>query len=87
VQLTDTNKRARLYNGNVGTIIAIDAETGEIRVRLDAPTGQQGRKVECTASAFTGFRHSYAGTIYKGKGKTLDHTYLYHTHQGRAKSR
>ena len=31
------------------------------------------------AAEFDGFRHGYAGTIYKGQGKTLDHTYLYHT--------
>jgi hypothetical protein len=33
---------------------------------------------------FTGFRHGYAGTIYKGQGRTLDHTYLYHTHHWRS---
>ena len=32
-----------------------------------------------SAAEFEGFRHGYAGTIYKGQGKTLDHTYLYHT--------
>ena len=32
-----------------------------------------------SAAEFQGFRHGYAGTIYKGQGKTLDHTYLYHT--------
>ena len=34
----------------------------------------------------TGFRHGYAGTIYKGQGKTLDHTYLLHTQHWRAAS-
>jgi hypothetical protein len=33
------------------------------------------------ASEFEGFRHGYAGTIYKGQGKTLDHTYLLHARQ------
>ena len=37
-----------------------------------------------SAAEFTGFRHGYAGTIYKGQGKTLDHTYLYHTHHWRS---
>ena len=37
-----------------------------------------------SASEFAGFRHGYAGTIYKGQGKTLDHTYLYHTHHWRS---
>ena len=36
------------------------------------------------AAEFEGFRHGYAGTIYKGQGKTLDHTYLLHTHHWRA---
>ena len=39
-----------------------------------------------SASEFTGFRHGYAGTIYKGQGKTLDHTYLLHTQHWRAAS-
>ena len=38
-------------------------------------------------SAFDGFRHGYAGTIYKGQGRTVDHAYLYHTsHWGQANS-
>ena len=84
VQFTDTLKPARIYNGNVGTITEIDAETGVIRARLDAASGQQGREVAWSASEFAGFRHGYAGTIYKGQGRTLDHTYLYHTHHWRA---
>jgi hypothetical protein len=43
--------------------------------------------VSWSAAEFPGFRHGYAGTIYKGQGKTLDHTYLYHTkHWRRAAS-
>ena len=83
VQFTDTLKVARIYNGNVGTITAIDAEIGMIRVRLDTAPGP-GREVVWSASAFDGFRHGYAGTIYKGQGRTLDHTYLYHTHHWRS---
>jgi hypothetical protein len=84
VQFTDTLKMARIYNGNVGTIAAIDAETGVIRARLDAASGQEGREVAWSAAEFIGFRHGYAGTIYKGQGRTLDHTYLYHTHHWRS---
>jgi Ti-type conjugative transfer relaxase TraA len=84
VQFTDTLKVAGIYNGNVGTITAIDAETGVIRAKLDAASGQEGREVEWSASDFIGFRHGYAGTIYKGQGRTLDHTYLYHTHHWRS---
>jgi hypothetical protein len=84
VQFTDTLKASRIYNGNVGAITAIDAETGIIRARLDAAAGQEGREVEWSAAEFIGFRHGYAGTIYKGQGRTLDHTYLYHTHHWRS---
>ena len=51
--------------------------------RLDGPQGAPGREVVWSASEFDGFRHGYAGTIYKGQGKTLDHTYLYHTEHWR----
>lgn len=37
-----------------------------------------------SAGDFDGFRHGYAGTIYKGQGKTLDRTYLYHTEHRRS---
>ena len=85
VQFTDTLKFAGIYNGNVGTITKIDQETSRVvRARLDAASGHEGREVEWSASEFIGFRHGYAGTIYKGQGRTLDHTYLYHTHHWRA---
>ena len=79
VQFTDTDKRLHIYNGNTGTITGIDARTGELTARLDG-----GREVSWSAEEFDGFRHGYAGTIYKGQGKTLDHTYLYHTAHWRA---
>src|SRR5271165_7129596 len=84
VQFTDTDKRRHIYNGNAGTIIGLNAATGEITARLDAPSGKEGRVVTWSAAEFQGFRHGYAGTIYKGQGKTLDHTYLLHTHHWRA---
>ena len=84
VQFTDTLKAARIYNGNVGTITGIDERTGVIRARLDSTAAGQGREVMWSASEFVGFRHGYAGTIYKGQGRTLDHTYLYHTHHWRS---
>jgi Ti-type conjugative transfer relaxase TraA len=86
VQFTDTLKGAGIYNGNAGTVTGIDRNFGRISVMLDAAAGREGRKVEWSASEFNGFRHGYAGTIYKGQGKTLDHTYLMHTHHWRAAS-
>ena len=85
VQFTDTLRAAKIYNGNAGTITGIDAETGVVRAQLDR-AGGQGREVVWSASEFEGFRHGYAGTIYKGQGKTLDHTYLYHSHHWRQAS-
>ena len=84
VQFTDTDKRRHIYNGNAGVITGIDVRTGQVTARLDAAAGAPGREVTWFASEFEGFRHGYAGTIYKGQGKTLDHTYLLHTHHWRA---
>ena len=79
VQVTETLREARLWNGNAGVITGIDAETGRISARLDGVGEEKGREVSWRAAEFTGFRHGYAGTIYKGQGKTLDHTYLLHS--------
>ena len=86
VQFTDTLKGAGIYNGNAGVITRIDRDTGRIKATLDAAAGREGRLVAWSASEFTGFRHGYAGTIYKGQGKTIDHTYLLHTQHWRAAS-
>ncbi len=84
VQFTDTDKKRHIYNGNAGVITDIDARTGQVTARLDAEAGAVGREVMWAVAEFEGFRHGYAGTIYKGQGKTLDHTYLLHTHHWRA---
>jgi ATP-dependent exoDNAse (exonuclease V) alpha subunit len=78
IQFTGTDKNLGIYNGNVGSITAIDPQTGEVRATIDA-TGGAGRDVAWNANEFKTFRHGYAGTIYKGQGKTLDRTYLYHS--------
>ena len=77
VQFTQTDKRAGIYNGHAGTITAIDAASGRLSAVLDASGGGKGREVSWSAAELAGFRHGYAGTIYKGQGKTLDHTYLW----------
>lgn len=81
VQFTDTIKRDGIFNGAVATITGIDGG-GRITAALDRPVGAQA-SVSWDANQFDGFRHGYAGTIYKGQGKTLDHTYLYHSHHWR----
>ena len=79
VQFTDTDKGVGVVNGNVGRIARIERFTQRVTVELDAAGGKPGRTVSWTGASFSGVRHGYAGTIYKGQGKTLDHTYLYHS--------
>ena len=81
--MTDTDKRAELINGQGGKIVGIDG----MFITLE-PSKREGRELlTIDASVFTGFRHGYAGTIYKGQGRTVDHAYIYHTsHWGQANS-
>jgi hypothetical protein len=65
VQFIDTDKKRHICYGNVGTITGLDARTGEMTARIDA-AGGAGRSVTWSANEFEGFRHGYAGTIYKG---------------------
>ena len=44
VQFSDTGKKLRIYNGNVGTTTQLDPSTGEITAMLDA-AGKDGREV------------------------------------------
>jgi ATP-dependent exoDNAse (exonuclease V) alpha subunit len=83
VQFTDTDKKRHIYNGNVGTITRLDPSTGAVTATLDA-AGKPGREVTWSAVDFRGFRHGYAGTIYKSQGKSLDRTYLYYTEHWRS---
>jgi Ti-type conjugative transfer relaxase TraA len=79
VQFTGTDKPRGLYNGQAGTVQMIDGS--KFTVRLD---GRGDRRVEFDAAEFQDFRHGYAGTIYKGQGRTLDQTYLYHSEHWRS---
>src|ERR1700687_4860387 len=45
-----------------------------------------GRAIAFDAKEFNQFRHGYAGTIYKGQGRPLDQTYLYHSAHWRSAS-
>jgi Ti-type conjugative transfer relaxase TraA len=79
IQFTGTDKVQGIHNGVAGTIAAIEGT--HLAVRLD---GQRGKIINFDAANFDQFRHGYAGTIYKGQGKTLDQTYLYHTEHWRS---
>jgi Ti-type conjugative transfer relaxase TraA len=79
IQIIGTDKKRGLLNGNAGTITRIEDTT--IHMQLD---GRGGRAIAFDAKEFNQFRHGYAGTIYKGQGRTLDQTYLYHSEHWRS---
>jgi AAA domain-containing protein len=79
IQIVGTDKKRGLLNGHAGTIDKIEDTT--IHLQLD---GREGRTIAFDAKEFNGFRHGYAGTIYKGQGRTLDQTYLYHSEHWRS---
>jgi AAA domain len=79
IQFTGTNKKAGIANGNAGIIEKI--EGGKITVKLD---GRKPQTLTFDATEFQQFRHGYAGTIYRGQGRTLDQTYLYHSEHWRS---
>ena len=79
IQFTATDKKAGIHNGAAGAIEAIDGT--HIAVRLD---GRQPKTIAFDAEVFNQFRHGYAGTIYRGQGRTLDETYLYHSEHWRS---
>ena len=81
VQFTGTDKAKGLFNGEAGTVQEIDGDT--LTVAIDGPGN---RAVSFDAETFRDFRHGYAGTIYKGQGRTLDQTYLFHSEHWRASS-
>jgi len=77
VQFTATDKKRGIYNGEAGKLTAIDGS--HIAVTLDS-----GKEISFDTEAFKGFRHGYAGTIYKGQGDTVDNAYLYHSEHWQA---
>jgi ATP-dependent exoDNAse (exonuclease V) alpha subunit len=79
IQFTGTNKKEGLHNGAVGTITGIEGT--QLAVRLDGT--RDGIKI-FDAVEFQTVRHGYAGTIYRGQGRTLDQTYLYHSEHWRS---
>jgi ATP-dependent exoDNAse (exonuclease V) alpha subunit len=79
VQLTGAEKKSGLYNGSAGVIEAINGT--RLTVKLD---GKKGRTIQFDAAEFGKFQHGYAGTIYRGQGRTLDQTYLYHSEHWRS---
>lgn len=79
LQFTGTDRKAGLFNGAAGTVTRIRGTT--LSVQLD---GRKRPTVVFDAAGFGDFRHGYAGTIYKGQGRTIDQTYLYHSEHWRS---
>ena len=79
IQFTGTDKKAGIQNGRAGRIEAIKGTS--ITVQLD---GRQTTTLTFDAASFDRVRHGYAGTIYRGQGRTLDQTYLYHSEHWRS---
>jgi Ti-type conjugative transfer relaxase TraA len=80
-QFTATEKKRGIFNGAAGEVVAIEGNA--ITMRLD---GKQGKTLTFDAEEFKGYRHGYAGTVYKGQGRTLDETMLYHSEHWRSAS-
>ena len=76
VAFRGTWKPKGIYAGALATVEAIDGN--RITVRSD-----RGREITFDARDYTNIDLGYAGTIYRGQGKTLDQTYLLHTHHWR----
>ena len=79
MQFTGTDKARGIYNGAAGTIRVIAGTT--MTVALDS---RRDQTVTFDTAQFDKFRHGYAGTIYRGQGRTLDQTYLYHSEHWRS---
>ena len=98
IQFTGTarnksQKQAGLTNGRVGTVESITFgkdRKARVTVALDVGAKDKPRNVTFTvgkderAGEFNAFKHGYAGTIYRGQGRTLDCAYVAHTAQWRA---
>ena len=59
-------------------------EASRATIRRAARRPRRQRTIAFNAKEFKDFRHGYAGTIYKGQGRTLDQTYLYHSEHWRS---
>jgi Ti-type conjugative transfer relaxase TraA len=79
IQFTTNDKAKGIVNGFAGRITALAED--RITVLLD---GRKARSITFDSYEFTEYRHGYAGTIYRGQGKTLDETYLYHSEHWRS---
>jgi hypothetical protein len=76
VMIRATDKKRGLYNGALATVQKIDGDT--LAIRTD-----RGKALSVDLRTFNDIELGYAGTIYRGQGKTLDDAYLLHTRHWR----
>jgi hypothetical protein len=76
VMLRGTDKRRGLLNGALATVQEIKERT--LTLRTD-----RGKSLSVDLDDFDAIELGYAGTIFRGQGKTLDDVYLLHTRHWR----
>ena len=82
IQLTGSapapkQRREGFVSGAVGTVIGIEAQLGSARLVVQLDSGKRlNFRAGNLEGEFQDFRHGYAGTIYKGQGKSIDQTYV-----------
>ena len=90
---TKAEKNAGLTNGRVGTVTALEIDDhgkARVSVELDVAKGDKPQTVsfivgeDSKAGEFNSFKHGFAGTIYRGQGRTLDEAYVGHSAQWRS---
>ena len=79
VQFRSNDKPKGIVNGLLGTVQQAGPE-GRVQVLAD-----DGKEIAFSArdENLPEIQHGYAGTLYRGQGKTLDDAYLLHTHHWR----
>ena len=73
IQFHDTDRHAGIFNGVLGTIVSCSEE--EIEVRTDG-----GAPVSFDPERFEGWALGYAGTVYRGQGKTQTEVFALYDH-------
>jgi hypothetical protein len=70
-QFYENKKDAGIINGLMGKVIG--ASPDEVKVLTDA-----GDMVSIDPQEYQDFGHGYAGTVYRGQGKTVAHSYCFY---------
>jgi Ti-type conjugative transfer relaxase TraA len=72
VQFRGNDKANGIFNGMLATVEKIDSEApSRLNVRLD-----NGEAKSIDTTAYRDIQLGYAGTVYRGQGKTLDRAYI-----------